>query len=113
MTGNGTPMSPKRDEFQKLIEYQLESIPGLAFRRMFGGFGIYSGEIFFGIIHAGRLYFHVNENTRARYENCDMTYFTAPGGKKALKYYYEVPLSAIESGIELVEWAREAIASAA
>jgi DNA transformation protein len=102
-------MKPKINAFQKFVEDQLEGIPELVFRRMFGGFGVYAGGTFFGIIHRERLYFHTNDATRARYESCGQTFFTAPGSKKALKKYYEVPLSILEWREKLGEWASESI----
>ncbi len=76
---------------------------------MFGGFGIYSGEAFFGIINKEQLYFRVSDRTKKRYEDAGTTFFTAPGSKEALKHYYEVPPALIEDQRALFEWAREAI----
>ena len=97
--------------FQNFIEAQLEDIAGLKFRRMFGGFGIYADEVFFGILHKEKLYFRTSDQTKKRYEEAGMEVFIAPGSKKALKHYYEVPLSVIEQRGELAEWAREAVAA--
>ncbi len=102
----------KSNPFQSLIEDQLEGISALRFRRMFGGFGIYSGETFFGIIHRESLYFFASETTLPRYEEAGMTFFTAPGSQKPLKNYYEVPLSVVEQKMELLAWAREAVLAA-
>lgn len=101
----------KSNPFKDFVEHQLEDVPGLRFRRMFGGFGIYSGDVFFGIIHKENLYFRTNATTRKRYEDSGMTVFITPARKKALKKYYEVPLSVIEQRTELIEWARDAVKS--
>jgi len=79
---------------------------------MFGGFGIYAGELFFGILHRERLYFRINDETRKRYEKAGMDVFITPARQKTLKNYYEVPLEVIEQRNELAEWAREAVAAA-
>lgn len=95
--------------FQEFVEEQLDGIAGLRFRRMFGGYGIYAGEAFFGIVHGERLYFRTSERTRIRYEQRGMSWFVTPGRKKSVKAYYEVPLAVIEQAKELKTWAREAI----
>jgi DNA transformation protein len=104
-------MSPVKagKAFQKFVEEQLNGIAGLQFRKMFGGHGIYAGEVFFGILHGERLYFRTNEETRARYVSAGMSWFVTPGQKKSVKAYYEVPLAAIEQVQELRVWAQEAI----
>ena len=35
---------------------------------MFGGYGLYAGEVFFGIVANGRLYFKTDDETRGRFE---------------------------------------------
>jgi DNA transformation protein len=95
--------------FKDLIEEQLASIPDITFRRLFSGFGIYSGETIFGLIHGEKLYFHTDDGSRTRYKQCGSTFFTAPGIKKPLKNYYEVPPAIIEQKKELVAWALAAI----
>jgi DNA transformation protein len=97
--------------FKDLIEEQLASIPDITFRRLFSGFGIYSGEAIFGLIHGEKLYFHTEDESRTRYKKCGSTFFIAPGSKKPLKNYYEVPPSIIEQRKELVAWALTAIAT--
>lgn len=101
---------PSLGAFQRLIEEQLDALPGLRFRRMFGGYGIYAGEVFFGLISSWeRLYFHTSEQTRAAYEKAGTTFFLAPGSKKPLRNYYEVPAAVIDSPAQLVKWAKTAI----
>ena len=95
--------------FKDLIEEQLGSIPDITFRRLFSGFGVYSGETIFGLIHGEKLYFHTDDESRAQYKKCGSTFFTAPGSKKPLKNYYEIPSAIIEQKKELVAWALTAI----
>ena len=97
--------------FKDLIEEQLASIPDIIFRRLFSGFGIYSGEAIFGLIHGEKLYFHSDDESRTRYKKCGPTFFIAPGSKKPLKNYYEVPPALIEQRNELLAWALMAIAT--
>jgi DNA transformation protein len=75
---------------------------------MFGGYGLYHGRTFFGIIFRGQLYFKTNEATRGRYVRSGMRPFR-PSAKQTLKSYYEVPPEVLEGPDELVAWAQEAI----
>ena len=77
---------------------------------MFGGYGLYLGVHFFGILHEGRLYFKTDETTRESYRKHGMNPF-APSEKQVLKSYYEVPEEIVEDPEELASWAREAAAS--
>jgi DNA transformation protein len=74
---------------------------------MFGGYGLYQDETFFGIVHNGRLYFKVNESTVAAYCKHKMKPFR-PNAKQTLKSYYQVPLEVLENADELREWAKTA-----
>lgn len=105
-------MNLKTSALQNLIEEQLGSIPDLRFRRMFGGYGLYAAEFFFGIIHGEKLYFYTSVESQKRYEDAGMTCFITPGRQKAIKRYFEVPSAVIENHKELSRWAREAIDSA-
>jgi DNA transformation protein len=75
---------------------------------MFGGFGLYHRDLFFGILHKGRLYFKTNDQTRLDYEKYGMKPFR-PSDKQTLKNYYEIPPDILEDGEELILWAREAV----
>ena len=44
-------MAPKQDGFRDFVLDQLNELPGLTHRAMFGGYGLYRREAFFGIIH--------------------------------------------------------------
>jgi DNA transformation protein len=95
--------------FKEFVADQLAGLRGVVFRRMFGGYGIYRGPVFFGILYKGRLYFKTTESTRPRYAAAGMKPFK-PTAKQTLKTYYEVPADVIEDAEALVEWAQEASA---
>jgi DNA transformation protein len=99
----------KEDSYRDFVLDQLGSLEDVICRSMFGGYGLYLGEDFFGIIHDGRLYFKTDETTREKYRNRGMGPFT-PNEKQVLKSYYEVPVEIVEDDEELVSWAREAAA---
>jgi DNA transformation protein len=89
---------------------QLQGIDDVEARRMFGGFGLYQDETFFGIIHNGRLYFKIDESTVGEYRKRKMKPFR-PNAKQTLKSYYQVPVDVIEDADELREWAVKAVKS--
>ena len=97
----------KQDSFKEFILDQLDEMKSVTCRAMFGGFGLYHRDIFFGILHEGRLYFKTDDQTRPAYETYDMKPFR-PSDKQTLKNYYEVPPDILESKDDLALWAEEA-----
>jgi DNA transformation protein len=100
-------VAPKHDGFRDFVLDQLSELSGLTHRAMFGGYGLYQREPFFGIIHKGRLYFKVTPTTIALYKNHGMKPFR-PNPKQTLKTYYEVPVEIVENAERLAQWANPA-----
>ena len=96
------------DSFADFILDQLQDLADVECRAMFGGYGLYHDEIFFGIVFKGRLYFKTDEKSAARYRRRGMKAFR-PNAKQTLKSYYEVPGEVLEDRDEVAEWARAAI----
>lgn len=93
--------------FKDYILDQLSALVDLQCRPMFGGYGLYIGNSFFGIIYEGELYFKTNEMTRPNYEKYDMEAFQ-PNPKQKLKNYYQVPPDILEDPEYLSQWAQQA-----
>ncbi len=100
----------KDDSFKDFVLDQLSQLRGVNCRAMFGGYGLYRGEVFFGIIHKGRLYFKTTEASRALYIKKGMRSFR-PNAKQTLKTYYEVPVDIIEDTDQMNAWAGTAASS--
>jgi len=83
-------VAAKSDGFKDFVLDQLSGLRGVTCRAMFGGYGLYQGETFFGIIHKSRLYLKTDERTRSAYLKQGMKPFR-PNRKQTLKTYYEVP----------------------
>jgi DNA transformation protein len=98
----------KDDSFKDFVLDQLLELDDVEARRMFGGYGLYRGEIFFGIIHKGRLYFKIDDSTVGEYRKRKMKPFR-PNAKQTLKSYYQVPVEIIEDNQKLCQWALKAI----
>ena len=92
--------------FLDFVLDQLAGLGGLRSRAMFGGFGLYRGAAFFGIVHQGRLYFKADEQTRQEYLERGMGPFR-PNERQTMKYY-EVPPEVLDDRDELVRWAEVA-----
>lgn len=103
-----TTVAPKHDGFKDFVLDQLSELPGLTHRAMFGGYGLYQREIFFGIVHKGRLYFKTDRITAPRYRDRGMKSFT-PTATQTLKNYYEVPVEVLEIPDDLTAWAAQAV----
>jgi DNA transformation protein len=101
-------MASKNDSFRDFVLDQLGGLNDVEARRMFGGYGLYQDETFFGIIHRGRLYFKIDERTIGKYRKRKMKPFR-PNAKQTLKSYYQVPVEVIEDAEQLAEWAGKAI----
>jgi DNA transformation protein len=97
------------ESFKDYVLDQLGNIEDLECRAMFGGYGLYQGDIFFGIIYKGRLYFKTDEKTTATaYKKLGMKPFR-PNAKQTLKNYREVPADILEDHDQLAAWAKEAV----
>lgn len=98
-------MSANSDGFKDYVLDQLADLHGVKARAMFGGYGLYRGAVFFGIIHKGRLFFKTDDRTRDRYREQGMKPFR-PNGMQTLKTYYEVPADVLEDSEQLTHWAQ-------
>lgn len=97
----------KDDGFVEFVCDQLEGFEIVTYKPMFGGYGIYCGDIFFAIVFDGRLYFKTDSESRTKYTSLECGPFQ-PNAKQLLKSYYEVPVDILEDASRLVEWAEEA-----
>src|SRR5512144_1527289 len=105
-------MNRKDESFKDFILDQLVGLDDVDARRMFGGFGLYQDETFFGIIHKGKLFFKIDDSTVGEYRRCKMKPFR-PNARQTLKSYYQVPVDVLEDADGLREWAMKAIAAQA
>ena len=102
------------DSFKAFVLDQLSALSELRARAMFGGHGLYSGDRFFGILDEGRVFFKVDDITRAAYVSRGMPPFTYEmKGRVMTMSYYEVPPDVLEDRNEAFVWANQAIQVAA
>lgn len=89
----------------------FEEIGPIRVRPMFGGSGIYSGDLIFGIVAGGEIYLKVDEATRADFERAGSHPFTyaREGRKPVAMSYWLLPAAAVDDPSEAARWARLAI----
>jgi DNA transformation protein len=99
--------------FQTLVLDQLSrAMPRIRARPMFGGVGIYSGEIFFALIADDTVYFKVDDSTRPDFEACGMGPFRPFGDDGGTMKYYQLPEDLLEDPDALRPWAEKAVSIA-
>lgn len=89
---------------------QLSPIRDVTARAMFGGVGIYAGDVFFGILAADVLYLKVDDSNRAEYQEAGMSAFKPYANGSMTMPYYQVPVKVLEHSGSLVAWAKRSIA---
>lgn len=99
-------------EFKDTVMLQLSELPGLKARAMFGGYGLYSANLIFGLIAGEELYFYTGPGNVPDYEELGMPLFE-PFPGTFMKHYHRVPPDLLGSARQLQEWARKAIEESA
>lgn len=101
-------------EYAQHVLDLLAPLGGVCAQRFFGGVGLASGAVQFAMIMGNRLYFVVDERSRAKYEAAGMEPFSYATRKRRVRVrrYFEVPAGVLEEREQLAAWAREAIAAA-
>jgi DNA transformation protein len=100
---------PVSDGFTQFVVDQLEACGRITPKRMFGGVGIYAGDVFFAILDNDRLFLKVDDSNRGDFVDEGMGPFQPYGDDSETMAYYEVPIAVLEDADELTRWARKAI----
>ena len=107
------PRSLKVTEaFKAFVLDQLIELGDIRARSMFGGVGLYYGDVFFGILARDTLFLKVDETNRRDYEDAGMEAFRPYLNRSGTMTYYAVPVGILESPLELAVWARRSVAVA-
>jgi DNA transformation protein len=103
------------DSFVEFVLEQLESVAAITPKRMFGGVGLYAGDLFFALLAGDVLYLKADDSTRGELEAAGarpfQPYPDRPGGGGTMRYY-GVPVAILEDSDELTRWARISVAVA-
>ena len=89
----------------------LAEVEGVRAKAMFGGYGVYKGDIFFAIIVDDELYYKTDASTRKDYERCGSEPFTySRKGKKAVTMsYWKLPAEILDDRRAFSEWTERAL----
>ena len=91
---------------------QLSQTRDVLARNMFGGVGLYAGDVFFGILAGETLYLKCDDRTRERFVRAGSRPFTPYPNRSGSTKYFEVPLAVLEAADELGRWVADAIVAA-
>ena len=100
-------VSPNFRDF--VLEQLQRALPAIRSRRMFGGVGVYSENLFFALMTGETLYFKVDDTNRADYDARGLGPWRPFGGDKASMQYYEVGMDILEDVDALRPWAEKAV----
>jgi DNA transformation protein len=95
-----------------VLEQLGRVLPRVTGRSMFGGIGIYAGDVFFALIAQDTLYFKVDDATRREYEALGLEPFRPYGKDTKPMQYYQVPEDVLEDPDALRPWVEKALAVA-
>ncbi len=111
---SGATLIPMRssESTRDFILEQLSGVRGLLPKAMFGGLGLYAGDIFFGIVARDGLYLKVDDSNRGAYEAAGMAPFKPYADRPMTMHYWQVPAGVLEDEAELLTWAKASIAVA-
>lgn len=98
--------------FADFVVEQLDGCGAITTKRMFGGVGIYSGDVFFALIDNDILYLKADDSTRDDVVRAGGEPFRPFGDDRDTMQYYSVPVSVLEDADALCAWGRKAIAVA-
>lgn len=100
-------------DFLAYVLEQLAALGNVSSRRMFGGVGLYSDELFFGLIAEDTLYLRVDDSNRGDYTaRAAQPFRPYPDRPQLSMSYYEAPVEVLEDARQLGEWARRSLAVA-
>ena len=65
-------------EYRAYLEEMFQPIPGVRFKRMFGGLGVFRDDVMFGLVAYERLYFKVDDETKPRFAEAGVSVAHCP-----------------------------------
>lgn len=91
----------------------LASIPDLRFRRMFGGLGVFSGDLMFALVAGDQVYLKTVAETRGAFEAAGSEPFAFDTAKgRTATSYWSLPAIAEDDAALAQHWAQLALNTA-
>jgi DNA transformation protein len=96
--------------FLEFVLEQLEPLGEVTARRMFGGAGLYRGDVFFAVVDGDTVFFKVDDASVGAYKTAGMRPWRPYPDKPATSAgYYQLPVTVLEDRDELARWAGRAV----
>ena len=96
-----------------VVDQISRTVPRVRARSMFGGVGIYGGDLFFALIDDDTLYLKVDDSNRTDFEALGMGPFQPYGEGGEVMQYYQLPAEILEDIEALRPWVEKAMSVAA
>ncbi len=93
----------------------LAPLGNVRIRAMFGGYGVYAGDVMFGLVADDVLYLKTDADNRRRFEAAGLPPFTyqgRPDRPPIQMSYAQAPPESLEDADLLCDWARGALEAA-
>jgi DNA transformation protein len=100
------------DGFRAFALEQLGRVTPVRARNMFGGVGVYAGDLFFALMDDDVLYLKVDDTNRGDFVAAGTGPFVPDGDPSHAMGYYALPAELLEDADALGPWVRKAIAVA-
>lgn len=104
-----------RDEttFTDFVVDQMQAIGPVRSRRMFGGYGLFLGDLMVGLIARHTLYLKVDDQSRPRFEAMGLEAFGIERhGRRIVMSFSQAPEEVFEDSEVMADWGNEAYAAA-
>jgi len=99
--------------YQAYVVEQLARVAsGIRARRMFGGVGIYSNDLFFALIDDDSLYLKTDADTQREFEALGMRPFRPNADHGEVMSYHQLPEEILEDSEALSRWVAAALSVA-
>lgn len=104
---------PESPGFVAFAVELLDRVGPVRARAMFGGHGIYCGDLMIGLVDDDEIFLKTDPDTRPRFEQAGCRqWIYAGGGKEARTSYFRPPDEAHESPEDMEPWGRLALEAA-
>ena len=105
---------PVSADFRDFVLEQLAGSSGaVSARAMFGGYGLYAeGKVLFAVLDDDAVFFRVDDDSRAAYEEAGSRPFAPMPGQQPMRYYWELPAEVLEDREMLAAWKTRAVLAA-
>lgn len=105
---------PMRPEFRDFLLELFEPLGPVRLKNMFGGYGIYAGDVFFGLVMDEVIYFKADDETRPAFEaeGKPAFEFTNSTGERITTSYHQIPDRLYDDPDDFTAWARRSVDAA-